>query len=65
MKVRFVVNAYEGGLNYKAGDVADLAEKRAKQLVKVGVAKALKSAAKKKDVSKPPMNKMMQEFGRK
>ena len=62
MKIRFLANAYENGMNYKIGDVADIEDKRAKQLVQVGVAEFFKKV---KEIKHPPKDKIMRKYNRK
>jgi len=56
MKVKFLRNTYENGINYKIGDTADLEDKRAEALAKTGFVTILE---KEKAVEKPKKNKMV------
>ena len=55
MKVRFLINAFEGGTLYKIGDIADIPDKRVKDYgpdVEI---------IEEKDIEKPPKNKMIKK----
>ena len=55
MKVRFLINALEGGTLYKIGDIADIPDKRVKDYgpdVEI---------IEEKDIEKPPKDKMIKK----
>jgi len=56
MKVKFIKNIYENGMNYKIGDIAILKDKRAEALAKTGFVTILE---KKKAVKTAPKDKMI------
>ncbi len=56
MKVKFLRNAYEKGMNYKIGEIAEIEDERAKVLEKTGIVQILSVP---KAVEKPPKDKMV------
>ena len=57
MKVRFLINAFEGGTLYKIGDIADIPDKRVKDYGHyVEIIKSL---------DEPPKNKMIKQSKKK
>ena len=62
MKVKFLRNAYEKGMNYKVGEIAEIEDKRAKVLEKTGIVKILSVP---KAIEKPPKDKMLRKSKRK
>jgi hypothetical protein len=65
MKIKFLANAYENGMNYKIGDIAEIEDKRAKQLIKVHVAVSVEVEPPKKAFAKPPKDKAIHRSKRK
>jgi len=59
MKVKFIKNIYENGMNYKIGDIANLKDKRAEALAKTGFVTILEKKEKKKAVKHSPKDKMI------
>ena len=60
MKVRFLINALEGGTLYKIGDIADIPDKRVKDYgPDVEIIKSLDEPPKDKMVKQPKKKKIM------